>query len=179
MSEIIDLENGRLQIAAKKGFRNWVSRFKEKFEVNTRLSDISSQTLSFLAQGKDKGTFYLYDLIMNVKGLGSGFEFNELSPKNKMSVMDQYIFLLDLIRFECMKRLGWLDNYPGEEIALVDLITQFDRLAPGLQAKVPSLSRNHADFKEYSMLNTLDKEAFIRKLIPKALAEIQDYSTTL
>ncbi len=116
---------------------------------------------------------------MNLQGLGSGFEFNELSPKKKMAIIDQYLFMLDLIRFECMKRLGWLTSYPGEDFTLVELIKEFDRLAPSLQAKVPVLSQDHAAYEQYSTMNTYDKEGFVRKLIPEVLKEIQDYSTTL
>jgi len=94
MSQVIDLNESRLLVAARRGFRNWTGHFKEAFGPATRLSQISLKTLSFLAQGRDKGTFYLYDLIMNLKGLGSGFEFDELSPKKKMSVIDHYLFLL-------------------------------------------------------------------------------------
>jgi hypothetical protein len=179
MTEIIDLNEGRLLIAAKKGYRNWARQFKEEFGIGTRLSHISLEAVSFLAQGKDKGTFYLYDLIMNLDGLGSGFEFNELSPKKKMVVIDKYLFLLDHIRFECMKRLGWIEGYPGEEYTLVELINRFDKLAPSLQANVPVLSRNHPDYERYSTMNTFDKESLIRKLIPKAVSEIQGQSTTL
>ena len=106
MSQVIDLEESRLLVAARRGYRNWSSFFKEDFGVATRLSQISLKTLSFLAQGREKGTFYIYDLVMGLKGLGSGFEFAELSPKKKMVVIDLYLFLLDRIRFECMKRLG-------------------------------------------------------------------------
>jgi hypothetical protein len=78
-----------------------------------------------------------------------------------------------------MKRLGWLESYPGEKFTLVDLITQFDRLAPDLQAQVPVLSKNHPDYKTYSSVNTFEKEAVVRRLIPKVLAKIENYSTTL
>lgn len=179
MSEVIDLEQGRLLRAARKGYRNWMSRFKEDFGLETKLSRISTGTLSFIAQGEEKGAFYLYDLILNIRGMGSGFDFDRLSPKEKMEVIDQYIFLLDRIRFECMKRLGWLDSYPGEDFTLVELISGFNRLAPGLQAKVPTLSRNYPRYDVYSKMNTFDRETFIRKLIPKAIREIRSYSKTL
>ncbi len=178
-SRVIDLKEGRLAMAARRGYRNWIGRFKENFGLKTRLSDISTPTLSFLAQGRDKSTFYLYDLIMNLQGLGTGFEFNELDPGTKMSVIDQYLFLLDRIRFECMKRLGWLASYPGEEFTLVELITGFDALAPGLQAEIPVLSRDHPEYRTYAAVNSFDRETVIRKLIPEALRRIQDSSTTL
>ncbi len=179
VSRVIDLEDGRLLIAVKKGYRNWVSRFGEEFGMETKLSHISFKTLSYLAQSNNDGTFYIYDLIMNLLELGSGFEFNELHPKEKMAVIDQHLFLLDRIRFECMKRLGWLETYPGKEFTPVELITQFDKLAPGLQAKLPLLSKDYPDYRRYCVMNTFDKEAFVRKLIPKALKEIEAYSTTL
>ena len=179
MSQVINLKESRFLFAVKRGFRNWESRFNEHFGTDTRFSKISLRTLSYLAQGKDKGTFHIYDLIMNLQGLGSGFEFNELSPKKKMAVIDQYLFLLDQIRFECMKRLGWLESYPGEEFTLVELIANFEKLAPGLQAKIPLLSRNHPGYEDYAAMTTYDKEGFVRKLIPKLLEEMQGYSTTL
>ncbi|UCF86229.1 MAG: hypothetical protein JSV50_11555, partial [Desulfobacteraceae bacterium] len=99
--------------------------------------------------------------------------------KQKMAVVDRYLLLLDRIRFEYMKRLGWLESYPGEEFTLVDFVTQFEALAPGLQTKTPLLSRNHPDYERFSKMGAFEKEEFIRKLIPKALREIQDSSTTL
>jgi hypothetical protein len=176
---VIDLEEGRLLRALKKGFRNWTSRFGEEFGMETRPSQISFKTLSYLAQSSNDGTFYMYDLIMHLQELGSGFEFNELGPDQKMAVIDRHLLLLDRIRFECMKRLGWLESYPGEECTLVELITQFDKLAPVLQAKLPLLSRDYPGYERYCAMNTLDKEAFVRKLIPKALKEVEAYSTTL
>ncbi len=176
---VIDLQEGRLLLAVKRGYRNWTSQFKENFGIDTRLCHISLKTLTYLAQGRDKGAFYLYDLIMSLKDLGSGFEFHELDPKSKMAVIDLHLCLLDRIRFEYMKRLGWLDSYPGEEFTLVELITQFNRIAPGLQAKIPLLSQDHPDYKEFSAINTFDKEGFIRKLIPKLIKEIEGYSDTL
>ncbi len=179
MSRVFDLEECRLLRAVKRGYRNWESRFGQELGLKTSFSHLSLETLSYLAQGKEKGAFYLYDLILSLMGWGSGFEFNELSSKKKMAVIDRYLFLLDRIRFECMKRLGWIDEYPGEEFAIVELITQFEKLAPGLHAKIPHLSRDHVSHEEYSGMDALDRDVFIRKLIPKAVAEIQDYSTTL
>jgi hypothetical protein len=174
MSRVVDLKKGRLAIAAKKGYRNWISQFGENFALHTRLSDISQQTLSYLAQGKDKGTFYLYDLIMHLESLGSGFEFNEISAKSKMAVIDRYLFLLDRIRFECMRRLGWIDHYPGQGLSIVELITGFEEAAPGLQAKIPDLSPAHPGYRQFCSLNAFDRETFIRGLIPMVLKKIQD-----
>ena len=179
MSQVIELEKAKLNVAARRGYRNWTSAFQEKFSVDTRLSDISVETLAYLAQAQDKSTFYLYDLIMNLEGLGSGFEFHELSGDKKMAVIDRYLFILDRIRFECMKRLGWLDSYPGEDLSLVEMVARFEEIAPALHARIPTLSKEHPAYETYASLNSFDQETFIRKLIPKALKKIRDYSTTL
>ena len=176
MTQVISLEKGKTTILAKKAFRNWKSRFKEDFTPETCLGHISLETLSFLAQGKDKSTFYLYDLIMGLNHLGSGFEFNELSPKNKMRVIDQYLFLLDRIRYEGMKQLGWLAHYPGEEIPLVEIITRFETLAPNLQAQIPMMSPGFAGSKEFFSASTYEKEGVVRKLIPRLIKELQQFT---
>ncbi|MBN1850076.1 MAG: hypothetical protein JW932_16000 [Deltaproteobacteria bacterium] len=175
MSSVIDIQKARLDLKVKKGYRNWASQFNETFGCETHLADISSKTIMFLAQGREKSSFYLYDLIMNLQDLGSGFELNELHTSEKMLIMDRYLFLLDRIRFEYMRRLGWLEDYPGQGLSLVEMIMQFERLAPGLQAKTPTLSRDHPEYERFIKLNAFEKEEFIRRLIPEAIKTMRDH----
>ena len=179
MTEVLNLEEARLDLAIRRGFRNWRSEFHEEFSRHTRLADISGKTLAQLALGRDKSTFYLFDLIMALRNLGSGFEFSELNPPEKMAVMDQYLFLLDRIRFEHMKRIGWLESYPGEEFALVDLVLRYEQLGERLHRATPLLCREHAAYAEFREMSSFEREELIRKLIPKALKELEDQSTTL
>ena len=175
MTNLVDLEKARLYKKVRRGYRNWTSQFGENFEASTRLSHISDNTLMFLAKGGEKNSFYIYDLIMNLQNLGSGFEINELDTKNKMCVMDRYLFLLDRIRFEYMKRLKWLDSYPGEEVTLVELILNFDRLAPDMQAKPPVLSSDHPAYHKFCKMNLFEREELIRQLVPEVLKKIKDH----
>ena len=156
-----------------------MSKFGEAFGSQTRLCHLSLKSAAFLAQGREKSSFYLYDLIMNLLSLGSGFEFEELNSKQKLRVVDRYLFLLDRIRFEYMKRLGWLESYPGEEFTLVEFINRFEKLAPSLQAKTPLLSPRHPAYDRFRKMSTFERKEFIRKLIPDALRKIQDSSSTL
>jgi hypothetical protein len=172
MSEIVDIEKARLEIRVKKGFKNWGGQFEYSFGLSTCMEDIPDKALAFLAEGDEKSSFYYYDLIMNLKDLGSGFEFNELEPEDKLTAIDIHLFLLDRARYEYMKRLGWLDCYPGEEYPLVELIANFDDLAPDIQAKPALLSQSHPCYREYISKNLFEKEEIIRKLIPKALNKI-------
>lgn len=172
-NEVIDLRKARLELAAKRGYRNWVTRFKEAFYFKTRPCDISSETLSHLAKGKGENAFCLYDLIMNLLELGSGFELNELDSEEKMTVIDRYLFVLDIIRFEYMKRAGWLESYPGENLALAEVIIDFTKLGPSLKARLPDLSPDHPNYNLFLEMNTFEKTEFIRKLIPEILKEIE------
>ena len=173
MSQVIDINESRMLVATRRAYRNWNSHFKEEFGPVTRTCHLSLGTLSYLAQPKEKGTFLLYDLIMNLKGLGSGFEFEGMSPDKKMIVIDHYLFLLDRLRFECMKRLGWLQEYPGEEYPLVELISDYEMLAPGLCAKIPVPGPDFPPCGDYYRMNNFEREAHIRKQIPTALEAIE------
>lgn len=172
MSEIVDIEKARVELRTKKGFKRWFSLFKCSFGISTRMEDIPDNAIAFLAAGNQKSSFYYYDLIMNVKDLGSGLNFNELEPADKMAVIDIHLFLLDRARYEYMKRLGWLTYYPGEEYPLVELVMAFSDLAPDLLAKPAGLCQSHPCYMDYISKNLFEKEEIIRKLIPEALKKL-------
>ncbi len=179
MSDIVSFQKARLEKATHRGFRNWRSQLGEDFGKETCFRDVSMKTIALLAEGRDPSTFFLYDLIMNLEDLGSGFEFNVLNPKEKMKITDRYLFVLDRVRFEYMKRVGWLAGYPGEEFTLVELVVEFETLAPRLQSDIPSLSPDHPEYHRFNDMNSSEQEQFVRKLIPEALKGIENHSTTL
>lgn len=172
MSEIVDIEKARLELRAKKGFKSWTSQFEYYFGMSTYMKNIPDKALALLAEGNQKSSVYYYDLIMNIKNLGSGFRFNELEPADKMAVINIHLFLLDRARYEYMKRLEWLACYPGEEFPLVELIINFYDLAPDIQAKPAALNKSHPCYMEYISKSLFEKEEIIRKLIPEALTRI-------
>ena len=172
MSEIVDIDKARLEIKAKKGFKNLSKRFEHNFGSSTRMENIPDRALAFLAEGGQESTDYYYDLIMGLKGLDADSGFNILAPADKMAVIDIHLFLLDRARYEYMKRLGWLDSYPGERHSVVELVMSFGDLAPDIQARPPVLSASHPCYDDYISKNLFEKEVIIRKLIPEALNKI-------
>ena len=58
-------------------------------------------------------------------------------------------------------------------IIIVEMIIDFVKLGPSLQARLPELSQNHADYNLFLEMNTFEKTEFIRKLIPEILKEIE------
>ena len=74
-------------------------RFGDKLDEQTRLSDLSDNTLLFLISPGDQNIFALYELVMGVKNLGTASDFFHLDKAVKMEVIDISIYLLDQLRF--------------------------------------------------------------------------------
>jgi hypothetical protein len=68
MIRIIDLDKARLDIAVRKGYRNWESKFGEAFGLETRLAHIAMKPLSYLAEGKEKRLYPNLSISKYLKG---------------------------------------------------------------------------------------------------------------
>src|SRR5512135_3764712 len=110
VAEILDLERFRSKIAADQGFRSWLARFQEKFGSDTRLQDLSPSTLLYLATPGEENLYVFFDLVMGAQGLGGSvrFSLDDLDNEVKMKIMDTAFALVDQVRFEVMRRLGWV-----------------------------------------------------------------------
>ncbi len=91
-----------------------------------------------------------------------------------MCVTDITLFLLDLVRFEAMFRLGWLEDYPFLEVPLVDLVQTFQTQFSAAGNIPPALSETHPLYGKYSAEFESDRHSFIRKLIPEAIKTFCD-----
>ncbi len=143
--------------------------FKEDLNEETKLKDLRFDTIKKLCICNEDTSFYLYDLIMNLLGRGSGTNFYNLTGPLRLRVIDIYLFVLDRIRFEGMKRLGWIISYPGEEVPLVDLVLKYDEIHPFLTKVVPIISESHNSYQEYMKASDYDREWIVRKLIPEMI----------
>ena len=174
MAEIVNLADRRRSLAAKRGFKGWERRFSRSFDVSTRIEDLSHETLGRLIGGGEESNSLLYDLIMGIKGLGPGLRFHFLAGAEKIGIVDIAVFLLDQLRFEAMRRLGWIDDYPGYHIPLVDLVEGYGVKFSGTGMETPSLSRDHARYGEYRRTFSGDRGVFVRRLIPEAIDAFHD-----
>lgn len=169
MAKVLDINEGRRHLAAKKGFEPWSRRFGIVFEDNTSVRQLENRILKFLIPGGEESAMVIYELIMAMKGLGPGPRFHYLESESKMDVTDITLFLLDLLRFEAMFRLEWLDDYPPLKFPLLDLVQGFrDRMATARHFS-PRLSAAHPHYAEYLAEFESDRNIFIRKLIPEAI----------
>ena len=61
---------------------------------------------------------------MGILGLGAAPKFNYLDREEQMMVVDIHLFLADQVRFEMMRRLGWLDNFTCERYRLLEMVQE-------------------------------------------------------
>jgi hypothetical protein len=173
MTEVIQLESFKRKQAAKRGFRPWSKRFDDKLDERTKLSDLSDKTLLFLISPGDQNIFALYELVMGIKNLGTASDFFQLDKSGKMEVIDISIHLLDQLRFECMRRLNWLESGAEQPVPIVDLVDQYPLLKKEGPSSIPLLKKSHSQYQTYDRLADFEKETFIRKQIPDAIEEFK------
>jgi len=176
VAQVIDLERFRAKVAADAGFRTWLARFKEEFGPETRLVNLSPHTLLFLATPGEENLYVYFDLVMGARGLGASLRFkvDDVDNATKLKIMDAAFALVDRVRFEVMRRLGWVDAVPGGQLPLIEQVQQAWRQGAAFAREVPRLSPAHPGYPAYSKLGPMDQTVFIRRLIPSAVAEFRE-----
>jgi hypothetical protein len=173
LAEVIRMAEARRQLNARRGFQGWTQRYGESFNESTCLPDLSDATLASLIEAGEQTSLAIHDLVMGVKNLGRGAQFHSLDTSQKMAIMDIAIFLLDQLRFECMRRLGWIDGYATMTIPLVDLISDFQTDFAATKNETPTLTTSHPRYQDYQNEFDMDRGAFLRRLIPEAIETFQ------
>ena len=169
MSRILDLESYRDKVVEAKAFGPWQKRFGESYGTATRLADLSDDTLYFLAKPGEEAAAAFYELIMGVLGLGKGAKFYYLGETDQLAVVDRHLFLADQVRFELMRRLGWLTSFPGESRTLLQVVLNYDTVKAEIREQSATLSESHPDYAAYNELSPADKQVFLRRRLLKAL----------
>ena len=169
MTKIVNLQTYRLKTVEQRGFGPWQKRFAESFDSKTRVADLSDQTLYFLAQPGEPSSVAYYEVIMGILNLGSAAKFPYLVSTDQMRVVDLHLFLSDQVRFEMMRRLGWVEEFEGLKYSIMELVQEFDKVKENCRLNPPVLSTLNPDFAEYSRLTSGDKEVFIRRMLNQAL----------
>ncbi len=175
MAEVIDLERFRLKLAADKGFRTWLARFQEQFGPDTRLKDLSPQTLLELSRPGEENLYVLFDLIMGAEGLGGSarFRLDDLDVPTKLKIIDTAVMLMDRVRFEVLRRLAWVAATPDENLPIIALVHLAWRQSGDFGQGLPQLARSHPEYEAYQRLPQRDQGMFLRRLLPRAVAQFQ------
>jgi hypothetical protein len=176
VADVIDLERFRSKIAADQGFSSWLARFQEQFGPETLLRDLSPSTLLYLATPGEENLYVFFDLVMGAQGLGGSvrFRLDALDNDVKMKILDAAFALVDRVRFEVMRRLGWVETEPGADRPIIELVRQAWRLGATFEQAAPALAPDHPDYPAYARLKPMDRVVFLRRLIPRAVAAFRD-----
>ncbi len=148
----------------------WRRRFSDELDVHTRMTDFSDATLATLAYLGEDVTNLLYDVVVAILDIGQGRHFDDLDSEQKMQVMDVALFLIDQIRWECLRRIDWILGFPAENYPLVNLILDYELIKAQFDPPYPQLSETHPRYQEFITRREMDGEAMIRSMIPAALA---------
>jgi hypothetical protein len=174
MAVILELQQQRRRLAAKRGFEAWTRRFSESFAEETCLKHLRDDILRTLIQSEEDSSLLLYGLIMGFMRLGKGAQFYELESRVRLEVIDTALFLLDESRFEVMRRLGWVESSPVCCVPLLDLVLHFSTVYSGMKNQSPQLLQSHPRYREYQEVFEGDRSVFVRKLIPDAIQAFQE-----
>jgi hypothetical protein len=176
MGKVISLESQKNQKAAKRGFREWqrMAGPLPALDEKTRWSDLPDELLLFLAEDDEEGRHLIHDLLMGSLGLGNGYEFESLPPTKLLPLLDIYFILIDQIRFECMRRLGWVEEIPFAGKPIIHLIRDYEQEGNPYLMIPPKLNQAHPGYPEYAQLPDSDQRLFIRKTIPEAVKKLKE-----
>jgi len=169
MSQILDFTAYRSKQVEERAFGAWRKRFQESYGAETKVADFSDTTLYFLAKPGEETAIAYYELIMGILDLGKAPKFYYLDEVQQLRVVDIHLFLADQVRFELMRRLGWLGSFPGEEYTLLEMVQAFDATKTEVRNRPIALSPSHPDYGVFDKLTIEDKQVFVRRKLLKAL----------
>lgn len=174
MGKLVDIKEFNLTRAAKSGAARWSAHFKGQILTRrTTLEEISGEELIGLGRIDQEAAYRLQDIVMAILELGAHAKFDYLSPRDKLKVIDSYLFLADQVRFECMRRLGWVRGFPGEGRPLVEIVLYPIEIKKEHLSTPPEMLDAHPRYGEWFKRRTMDGEAVIRSIMPEALARFE------
>ena len=170
MNKVVELKQFSSNRAVARTQKRWKLLFPEELTPVTKLGDLSDRTILKLANlGRDVMDVF-YDLIIGLLDYDPKLGFDDLEGRDKMRVLDASLFIIDQVRWECLKRVGWVSGFAAEEYALVELVLDNDTIKKEFQPRFPNLNPSHPNYGEFLRRQHIDGEAMIRSMIPAALA---------
>ena len=169
MTKVVKLQTYREKVLKRRSFGPWEKRFGEGFDISARLSDLSDKTVYYLSQPGDNSTNAFYEFIMGALDLGPPAGFHYLENRDQLHVVDVHLFVADQVRFELMRRLGWINAFSAENNSLLDMVHKCDALKKTAREIPPALAESHPEYQDYMQLTRGDKEVLIRRLLQEAL----------
>ena len=174
-NKVVPLESYKLKRSADKGFKRW----KYFFELppypdeNTQWSDLSDRLILFLCEDSTESRLAIYDLLMGAYDLGRGYELESLPPPQLLPLLDVHLFITDQVRFECMRRLGWIEDIPKEGQPIIAQVLGVAGPKHTGRPETPKPGRQHPAYREYLKAKCFDRGVLVRQHIPDAIRQFK------
>ena len=169
MGIVVQLEQRRRVKAAERSFGRWQRRVEHQPGPETRISDLPDTVLARLAELDREATLALYDLVLGVRDWGPGERFHYLESREKVAALDAFLFLADQVRFDLMRRLGWVEGVASESYSLLEMAAQPLEIQASFLPQVPRLTTAYHRFSDVEARLAYEPGAVVRSLIPEAL----------
>jgi len=167
VAEIIRFQERTLE--AKKGrlLAQWALGVGYRVPPNVALEGLPDKLLLALAESDPRGTSLLEELVSLIV-FGGKKPVTLLAPRMRMRMLEVSLCALDLVRFECMTRLDWIEPQAARQIPLVEILSREPRELKELTGPL-RLRQDHPYYHRLEALPLLEREAFLRRMIPQAL----------
>lgn len=170
MAKVVSIEDHNLKKAAERGFREWARLIPStRLDEKTRWRDLPDYFVFYLSEDTAEGRLTIYDLIMGVRGLGSGWEFEALPGETLMALLDDYFFLVDQVRFETLRRIGWLEEIPYGERPIIEQALGAQRLRYSALVEPLAATNRHPAYEAILESSAMEIAREVRSCIPQAI----------
>jgi hypothetical protein len=168
MTAVINLDEARRRKLTRQATAPWRRRFGREFNPHFTAADVPDEILAALISGDAAGNLALNEFILGARGCPPGQDVASLDRTEKMIVLEAFLLLIDLFRFEAMHRLQWVADFDDRRRPVLDLVlgsrpSGFSALTP------PAVLPTHPDYPAWLAAGDLEKPAFLRKSIPTAI----------
>ena len=175
VEKIVSITHYRRQKSAWMAFKQWNNLIPSGPCLNedTTWPDLPDDLLIILCEEGERGKLLIYHLIMGALNLGSGRGFELLPSAQLLSLLDVYFMVLDLARFECMRRLGWLEDIPYGGKPIIDFILEVSETNSPAFLKISRLSKAHPAYDQDVEGNDSDRQVLARKYSKEAVQALK------
>jgi hypothetical protein len=168
MTAVINLDEARRLKKTRQATAPWRRRFGCEFDPGFGAADLPDQVLAELITGDADGNLALNQFILGARGLPAASDVESLDRDEKMAVLEAFLLLIDLCRFEAMHRLLWVADFDERRRPLLDLV--LETRPPGFSALTPpDVLPTHPEYPAWLETYELERPAFLRKTIPTAI----------
>jgi len=176
MAEIISLESHKNRKAAARGFREWRRIFRSitEFDEHTRWADLPDEVVLFFCEEGPESKHAFYDLLMSAHHLGNGHDFETQAYERLSTLMNAYFFITDQARFECMRRLGWLERVPRADKPIIEVVMDSGTYDYMALLETPEPTPVHPAYEEDRQSRGIDRSALVRKHTPEAVRQFKE-----